>query len=83
MLYKAPAKQVQLCSSLVFHLYEVEGNDYELVLNTVAYVAKTSEKVSTHPEFVEAEDIENKNAIKHAWVRPIRSSLPTIRGKRK
>ena len=25
-------------------------------------------KVSTHPEFVEAEDIENKNAIKHAWV---------------
>ena len=28
-----------------------------------------AQQVATHPEFVEAEDIENKNAIKHAWVR--------------
>ena len=59
-----------------------------LLLNTVAktwlrHVARTPQQVATHPEFVEAEDIENKNAIKHAWVRPIRSSLPTVRGKRK
>ena len=35
-----------------------------------------TDQVSTHPEFVEAEDIENKNAIKHAWVSRAGSELP-------
>ena len=52
-----------------------------LLRNTVAktwlrHVARTPQQVSTHPEFVEAEDIENKNAIKHAWVSRAGSELP-------